>query len=445
MKTRVATVALSMLVAIVLTVPAQGAVKAVKATRYTLQGKCLTLGGATGKAVPGASRLRFKATDLGRYLLYLPDRRFLGASGSTSAPAATPSDATTWITAGVGRGRFVLRPASAPNTALTSTGALGSPSSPAARLLVKRATGCAVYPEASLDAKGTPAKASTSYGKVGGILEGHMHWMSFQYLGGKFHCGKPWSPYGIAYALPDCSSIEGPQGVNAPFQNTLNYGNPAQPHDTSGYPKLTAWSKDNLTYEGMYYRWVQRAYLGGLRMMVMGINENRVLCELQTNRETNCNEMDTVRTGFKAIRSLQRYVDAQAGGPGKGFFQIVTNPYDARKVIRKGKMAVVLEVEVSELFNCRDLAQPTCNTASVDRGIDEMHKLGVRSMLLLNKFDSPLAGVRFDSGTTGVLINGGNKVSAGSFWSAKTCKGKLHDNEIYSPTPSQAAALRSRS
>ena len=155
MRIRVASIALALLVATVLTVPAQGAVKAVKATRYSLQGKCLTLGGATGKAVPGASRLRFKATDLGRYLLYLPDRRFLGANGSASAPATAPSDATTWITAGVGRGRFVLRPASASNTALTSTGALGSPSSPAARLLVKRATGCAVYPEASLDAKGT--------------------------------------------------------------------------------------------------------------------------------------------------------------------------------------------------------------------------------------------------------------------------------------------------
>ena len=38
-----------------------------------------------------------------------------------------------------------------------------------------------------------------------------------------------------------------------------------------------------------------------------------------------------------------------------------------------------------------------------------MHKLGVRSMLLLNKFDNPLTGVRFDSGPTGVLINAGNK------------------------------------
>ena len=63
-----------------------------------------------------------------------------------------------------------------------------------------------------------------------------MHWMAYQYFGGNFHCGAPWHPYGIPFALPDCSSVEGPQGTTASFQNFLNYGNPAQPHDTRGYP-----------------------------------------------------------------------------------------------------------------------------------------------------------------------------------------------------------------
>ena len=108
--------------------------------------------------------------------------------------------------------------------------------------------------------------------------------------------------------------------------------------------------------------------------------------------------MDTVRRGIKAIRELQDYVDAQAGGPGKGFFQIVTDPYEARRVINQGRMAVVLEIEISEPFDCRDVQQPTCDQAQVDRQLDEMYKLGVRSMLLLNKFDNPLTGVRFDSG-----------------------------------------------
>ena len=104
---------------------------------------------------------------------------------------------------------------------------------------------------------------------------------------------------GSRYALPDCSSIEGPQGSAAPLQNFLNYGNPAQPHDTRGYPQLTEWGPTNLTYEGTYWRWIQRAWLAGLRLMVMGVNENRVLCELQANRTTDCDEMDTVRRGLR--------------------------------------------------------------------------------------------------------------------------------------------------
>ena len=60
--------------------------------------------------------------------------------------------------------------------------------------------------------------------------------------------------------------------------------------------------------------------------MVMSPNENRILCLLQTNRQTNCDEMDTVRRSLEAIHELQDYVDAQSGGPGKGFFEIVTDP-----------------------------------------------------------------------------------------------------------------------
>ena len=73
-----------------------------------------------------------------------------------------------------------------------------------------------------------------------------------------------------------------------------------------------------------------------------------------------------------------------------------------------------------------------------------MYRLGVRSMLLLNKFDNPLTGVRFDSGPVGVVINGGNKLSAGSYWSARTCTGPLADNEIFQPEPRRQALLHVR-
>jgi hypothetical protein len=193
-----------------------------------------------------------------------------------------------------------------------------------------------------------------------------------------------------------------------------------------------------VTYEGTYWRWMQRAWMGGLRLIVMPVNENRILCELQTNRRNSCDEMTTVRKGIDDMHALQDYVDAQAGGPGKGFFQIVTDPFSARRVINAGKMAVVLEIEVSELFGCSGWDHPTCDQSQVDNELDEFYDRGVRSSLFLNKFDNPLAGVRFDSGAIGLLINGGNKLSAGSFWSAQTCTGPEADNPIESGAPSNS-------
>src|SRR5829696_2856311 len=328
----------SLLATIVLLLAGADAQAQESPTRYSLAGGCYTVTGANGQ--PIAERVRMQATTLGRYLLYLPDRTFVTAGGDgTVGPAPRPSPAADWRVDPAPGGTFALSPMS-DGKSLTG-------------VKFAKADGCAVYPEADLNATGRPRPSGGDYLRVQGLLEGHMHWMTFEYLGRRFHCGRPWHPYGIAHALPDCSSIEGPQGTAAPFQNFLNYGNPAQPHDTTGFPKLTEWAPGNLTYEGTYWRWIERAYLGGLRLMVMGINENRVLCELQANRETNCNEMDTVRRGIKAVRELQDYVDAQAGGPGKGFFQIVTDPYQARQVINQGRMAVVLEIEISEPFDCR--------------------------------------------------------------------------------------------
>src|SRR4051794_11035250 len=408
-----------LLVLLALLLVPSNALAAKKLTRYSLVHGCYQLK-AGGKAIPGAEHVRMQATALGSYLLYRPDRTFLAAQDGAVAPSTDPSPAADWVVTGKRLFTFTAKSGAGPVLK---------------KVLFTRASGCATYPEAALDASGKPAKGPTSFGQVSGLVEGHMHWMTYEFLGGKFHCGRPWHPYGIPYALPDCSSDEGPQGSAAPFQNFLNYGSPQSPHDTSGYPTLKEWSNSNLTYEGTYWRWIQRAWMGGLRLMVMGINENRVLCELQANKQTNCNEMDTVRRGLTDIRDLQHYVDAQAGGPGKGFFQIVTNPYDARRVINRGKMAVVLEIEVSEPFDCRGWEQPSCDQAQVDRELDEMYRLGVRSSLLLNKFDNPLTGVRFDGGPVGVVINGGNKQSAGSFWSARTCTGPLHDNTIESGNP----------
>jgi hypothetical protein len=416
-------------------------------TRYSIAGGCHSLAPAAGgEAIGAASRLRLQATRLGSYLLYLPNERFLAADGGDVGTATQPSPAADWTVADAGEGSFTLSPASDPDSLLAfSGGGLSLVSRSGAgvksRFAFVPATGCATYPEAELNVTGKPANGRTSYGEVQGLLDGHMHWMNFEYLGGRFHCGRPWDPYGIPGALPDCSSVEGPLGAAAPIQNFLNYGNPVSPHDTTGWPKLTEWGRHNLTYEGTYWRWVERAWMAGLRLIVMPVNENRELCQLMVNRSNPCDEMSTALKELDDIYALQDYADAQAGGPGEGFFQIVTNPFQARRVINQGKMAVVLEVEISEPFNCRGALPSSCSTEIIDEGLDELYARGVRSSLLLNKFDNPLTGVRFDSGPIGVLINVANRDSFGSFWDAETCKGPEADNTIETVLPPVSSLL----
>ena len=405
-------------------------------SRYSLAGGCFSLQSG-GHAIAAGRTLRMQATDLGSYLLYTPARKFLAANDDGSvSPADGASPAADWRVTTLAPGVFALAPHSHPDRALAAQGGqLGTVGRAAAgRFRFTRSSGCATYPEAQLNATGTPSRGRTAWGEVGGFLEGHQHWMNFEFLGGDFQCGRTWHRYGIPYAFPDCSKVEGPKGSAAPVQNFLNYGAPEHPHDTTGWPKFTEWGPHNLTYDGVYWRWVERAWKAGLRLMVMPINENRILCGLIAKKRNSCNEMDAVRLALRDIHTLQRYVDAQAGGPGKGFFQVVKTPEAARRVINRGKMAVVLEIEVSELYDCRGWETSTCDKAQIKKQLDQVYRAGVRSSLLLNKFDNPLTGVRFDSGPVGVLINGGNKLSAGSYWSAQTCKGKLHDNEIYNPT-----------
>ena len=66
----------------------------------------------------------------------------------------------------------------------------------------------------------------------------------------------------------------------------------------------------------------------------------------------------------------------------------------------------------------------------------------MRSLFPVHKFDNALGGTHFDSGTTGVLVNTGNKYATGQFWTAESCPGAAdHDNEPTNPTGEHAELI----
>ena len=252
--------------------------------------------------------------------------------------------------------------------------------------------------------------------------------MAFEFLGGSAHCGRPWHEYGAPFALVDCADHEASGGCGAVLETAFG-GSTC--HGTDGWPTFEGWPKhDLMTHEQTYYRWLERAWMGGLRLYANLFVENGVLCELYPIKRNSCDEMESVRLQVRDIYELQDYIDAQSGGPGEGFFRIVTNPFEARKVIADGKLAVVLGIEVSELFNCshRDY-EPHCNKEDIDRQLDEVYKLGVRDLELVNKFDNALAGVAGDSGEAGLVVNQGNKYRTNTYWDIETCQTTEGDKE----------------
>jgi hypothetical protein len=76
-----------------------------------------------------------------------------------------------------------------------------------------------------------------------------------------------------------------------------------------------------------------------------------------------------------------------------------------------------------------------CDRAQIDRGLDEVYRLGVRDMELINKFDNALAGVAGDNGTTGTIVNNGNKLETGKYWQMQHCTGPADESDKEQTSP----------
>ena len=399
---------------------------------------------ATAATAGEAEKFRMQATDLGRYLFYGPTPDFLARNGvfNNTAPLTQPSDDTDWtVTEDGGAFRVVNEVGPLPDRdlAVDADGVLttvpAGTGGDAGLFTFAETTGCADYPEVEVNVTGPlPAKRPPD-SEVSGFVETHMHQMAFEFLGTKAHCGRPWDRFGAPYALQDCGDHAATNGCGAVLETALS-GSTC--HAPGGWPDFSGWPRyQQLTHEQSYYKWLERSWRAGTRLFVNLLVENRVLCQIYplTPPGHNCDEMVTVRREAQRMRELERYIDAQSGGPGKGWFRIVEDPVEARRVINDGKLAVVMGMEVSEPFGCRLMQPgdvPMCTEQEVEDGIDELYDLGVRQLELINKFDNGLAGVAGDSGTTGTITNGVNFLSAGRFWDLESCNEPV--NHDHSPT-----------
>lgn len=299
-------------------------------------------------------------------------------------------------------------------------------------------SGCRAFPEITANVRGDVNRLKGNVNApVRGYVDAHTHITSYEFMGGRVMHGSPFHRWGVPYALDDSRRTHGLNGSLDLIGNIFVYGTPTHQYDTRGWPDFPWWpNSEQLTHSGYYYKWMERAWLSGLRLTVTQLVENEVLCNVQSTINpvgwvgaNSCNEMDSIRLQVKRLREMQAYIDAQYGGPGKGFFRLVTSPAEARRVIADGKLAVVMSIEASETLNCG--VRDYCTIATIEAGLNELYALGIRGLFPAHKFDNQLSGAVLEDG----FINIGEALSTGHYYESEHCDADTRGKKMTTGVP----------
>jgi microsomal dipeptidase-like Zn-dependent dipeptidase len=379
----------------------------------------------------GATPLYLKPTGLGTYMLSDPTGGLMavGAAGRVTR-ATTPGPPAEWAISK--RGNSFSIASTADGRTLAPDPADGrlvlfdrGPGGQRERFELFPDRGCTPFPEAQVGAQGSPFRGTNPDGTVSGFVDDHLHITADLRGGGLVIYGKSFDRFGIGEALGHDEDVHGPNGSLDITGNLLRTGQAAGTHDTHGWPTFTGWPTfDTFTHQQTYYVWLQRAWEAGERLIVAQVVDDQSLCEIEPRKAYPCDETQSIVRQIDRLRALQDYVDAQNGGPGRGWFRIVTNPKQARRVIEQGKLAVVLGVESSDPLGCSERGGvPQCDRDDIDRGLARFHRLGVRSMFITHWTDNAFGGAALEGGGKGELIGLLQVLQTGQPFSTEPCPG----------------------
>ena len=381
---------------------------------------------ADTRAQDEAAAFHLKPTGLGTYLLQDQERMLLAAGADGSATRASqPGEAAEWRIRGRPSRGFSL--ASTPDGRQLAVDPADSglilADAGGARFDLVPAEGCKRFPEAKVGASGRPARGTNPDGTVAGFADAHLHVTANLRAGGQVISGETFHRFGIGEALGRDERNHGPDGSLDVVGNLLRGGSEGGTHDTHGWPTFVGWPvHDTYTHQQAYYVWLKRAWMAGLRFVVAQTVEDQALCELMAMRSHSCDETDTVRLAIAQLRALQDYIDAQSGGRGKGWFRIVGSPQQARRVIERGKLAVIIGMETSSPLGCSEFEnQPQCTREDIDRVLAELYGLGVRSIFVAHWIDNAFGGAALQTGAQGEFIGVFQTTTTGHPFMTKPC------------------------
>jgi microsomal dipeptidase-like Zn-dependent dipeptidase len=214
-----------------------------------------------------------------------------------------------------------------------------------------------------------------------GFADTHNHQFANLAFGGKWVWGAAYGP--VQNALASCAPIHsGLSGIPADLVGAAESmgqgGSLPLIHEPSGFPEFKDWPAfDSPIHQGVYEDWLFRAYQGGLRLMVMHAVNNDSVCRLVGPASyRTCNDQEAIFYQIRAAKAMEKHINQEFGGPGKGWYRIAYSAAGARRALEENKLVVVLGAEVDFLFGCSQDKQ--CSEAYVREQVDRYWRMGIR-------------------------------------------------------------------
>jgi hypothetical protein len=387
-----------------------------------------------------------KPSGLGDYLVYDHQAGCITAFGNQAVIRATfISDNANWSLSSLGENKFALKSiakekwlsVSADGSRLVLSDACGLTS----QFQLEPAKDCKPFPEAEInvdikdlngqDVDPSMAMARPAVGEeIIGFADVHVHLNHFLASGQTTFVGETFNPLGIQEALRDCSPLHGKNGSTDILG--MVQSNSFTNHNTDGWPTFSFWpTAKSQTHQQAYYRWIERAWLSGQRLMVQEMVNAEILANVKNGLikpQVDIMPQDDISVCDRQIKNMydmQDYIDAQCGGPGKGWFRICKSSTEARQAISQGKMAVILAIEVDSLCNAgrdyfEDYEKNRISKQELDEKLQDIsdlldmyYDLGIRTIF-------PVHGINNGYGGAWLYVNMvwdlGNKLMRGNFY-----------------------------
>ena len=155
-------------------------------------------------------------------------------------------------------------------------------------------------------------------------------------------------------------------------------------HSGVGYPALMSYRYTNQLHQHMYVDWIRRAYDGGLRLMVAHPVHTALLANIDP--KANRTRLDDRSSGDDQLALIKTMVELNSS-----WMEIAYNPAQARDIIRRDKLAVVLGLELDAIGNFRNNPPPSSREMNAE--LDRLWGEGVRHIFPIHLTDSAFGGM----------------------------------------------------